>query len=79
MISFYKQAVYTGGALLFHALRLRVGEDAFFNILRSYADRYQYGNASTDDFITLAEEISGEELREFFDAWLYSADLPDIE
>jgi aminopeptidase N len=75
----YNNTVYTGGALIFHALRLRVGEDAFFNILRSYADRYQYGNAGTDDFITLAEEVSGEELQEFFDAWLYSEDLPDIE
>lgn len=75
----YKQAVYTGGALLIHALRLRVGEDAFFNILRTYANRYQYDNADTDDFITLAEEVSGEELQEFFDVWLYSVDLPDSE
>lgn len=75
----YQQTVYTGGALLIHALRLRVGEDAFFNILRAYASRYQYDNAGTDDFIALAEEVSGEKLGGFFDAWLYSPDLPDVE
>jgi aminopeptidase N len=75
----YNQAVYQGGALLIHALRLRVGEEAFFDILRTYTDRYKYGNASTDDFIALAEEVSGEELQEFFDAWLYSDEWPDIE
>jgi aminopeptidase N len=71
-------SVYVGGALTLHALRARVGDDAFFNILRTYADRFKYGNASTADFIAVAEEISGQDLAAFFDGWLYSDEVPEI-
>jgi aminopeptidase N len=70
--------VYQRGALALHALRLKVGDGAFFDILRTYYDRFKYANARTEDFIGVAEEISGQELSDFFDAWLYQEDLPDI-
>ena len=34
------------------------------------------GNGSTEDFHALAEEVSGEDLDGFFDAWLVSGDKP---
>jgi aminopeptidase N len=71
-------AVYIGGALVFHALRLQVGDPAFFEILRTYHERFQYGNASTQDFMALAEEVSGQELDAFFQAWLYTDQLPSL-
>lgn len=71
-------SVYWRGALVLHALREQVGDDAFFSILRTYYDRYKYGNAAIPDFIAVAEEISGADLRDFFDAWLYGEALPDI-
>lgn len=37
--SLYGADVYIGGAILFHALRLQVGEVAFFEALRTYAER----------------------------------------
>jgi aminopeptidase N len=61
-----------------HALRLRVGDEIFFDILRTYHDRYRYGTASTADLISVAEEVSGQELDEFFEAWLYDPVVPDI-
>jgi aminopeptidase N len=39
---------------------------------------YKNGNAATDDFIAVAEKVSGEELSEFFDMWLYSEKIPPI-
>jgi aminopeptidase N len=65
----FTSKVYDRGALTFHSLRLRVGDEVFFQILRTYTERFRYGNASTADFITVAEEVSGQELGEFFDAW----------
>ena len=47
----YTNTVYDRGALTFHALRLRVGDEVFFQILRTYTERFRYGNASTADFI----------------------------
>ncbi len=69
--------VYYRGALTLHALRERIGDAAFFTLLRTYADTYRNGNARTEDFIALAEEIGGQDLDAFFDAWLYQRPLPD--
>jgi len=75
----YNDSVYQGGARLFHALRTRLGDEVFFNILQTYAERFQYANASTDDFIDVAEEVSGEDLGEFFDLWLYNFDWQNVD
>jgi aminopeptidase N len=74
----YTDTIYNRGALTFHALRLRVGDEAFFQILRTYTERYRYRNASTADFITIAEEVSKQDLTGFFDAWLYALKIPEI-
>lgn len=75
---FDNNLIYIRGALTLHALRLKVGDDAFFKIMRTYADRYRYKNADTADFIAVANEVSGQSLQDFFDAWLYKTTLPDI-
>jgi aminopeptidase N len=74
----YTNTIFDRGAMTFHALRLRVGDEAFFQILRTYTERFRYGNASTADFIAVAEEVSSQDLGEFFDAWLYDAQIPPI-
>lgn len=74
----YTNDSYTGGALVLNALRLKIGDENFFNLLRAYTEKYQYGNAGTDEFIALAEEISRQELKEFFDQWIYGKRIPDL-
>jgi aminopeptidase N len=74
----YTNTIYDRSAMTFHALRLRVGDEAFFQILRTYTERYRYSNACTADFIAIAEVVSGQELDEFFNGWLYAPKIPDI-
>jgi len=74
----YSWEQYGGGALTIHALRLKVGDEVFFKIIRTYLERYRYGNASVQDFIDLSEEISGLELSAFFDDWLNGTKVPDF-
>jgi aminopeptidase N len=74
----FNGGVYGRGGLTLHALRLRIGDDAFFRTLRTYTERYRYGNASTADFIAVAEEVSQQELSAFFEGWLYEQALPEI-
>ena len=74
----FNGGVYLRGGLTLHALRLEVGDDAFFEIIRTYYDRYKFGNTVTEDFIAVAEEISGKDLDDFFTAWLYDEELPDL-
>ena len=74
----FNPGVYDWGALGLHALRLEVGDTDFFDILQTYYDRFQGGNVTTNDFIGVAEEISGEELNSFFERWIYSDSLAPI-
>jgi aminopeptidase N len=74
----FDASVYDRGAWTLHALRLEVGDEVFFDILRTYYDRYKYGNASTADFIAVAEEIAGTDLDPLFDAWLYARQAPPM-
>ena len=74
----FDASVYRRGGLTLHALRIEVGDDAFFTILRAWLDRFGGGTASTADFVALAEEIHGADLSDFFDAWLFEGPLPAL-
>ena len=74
----FAPAVYFRGALTLHALRAEVGDEVFFDILKTYYAQYAHSTASTDDFIAVAESVSGAELNELFDSWLYSDEMPDL-
>ncbi len=72
----FNGSVYQRGALVLVALRDEIGDDAFFATLRTYAERYADGNATTDNFIAVAEETSGHDLTDLFATWLYGQELP---
>lgn len=74
----YGEESYTGGALVLQALREEVGDETFFKILQMYAEKFRYGVAGTDDFIAVAEEASGKDLKSFFDQWLFSKEMPNF-
>jgi len=69
---------YFRGAATLHALRLEVGDRSFFRILRRYATDFRHASATTDDFIAMAEAVTGQDLTELFDAWLYHEAVPVI-
>ncbi|HKE13364.1 MAG TPA: M1 family metallopeptidase [Kofleriaceae bacterium] len=69
--------VYGRGAMTLHVLRRTVGDEAFFRILQSWASSAH--TATTAEFIDLAERISGQELDELFDAWLFTPFKPVLE
>jgi aminopeptidase N len=73
----FSGSVYIRGAMTLHALRVTVGDDDFFAILKAWASEKAYTNATTKEFIALAERISGEQLDDLFDAWLYGTKRPD--
>jgi aminopeptidase N len=68
--------VYSRGAMTLQALRTAVGDDAFFGILRRWYAQNRYGNVTTADFIALSERVSGQQLDDLFDAWLYQEGRP---
>ncbi len=74
----FHSAVYDRGAMAVHALRQAVGDEAFFEILRTWVSEEAYGNATIEDFIALAERISGQQLDELFEAWLFTPGRPSL-
>lgn len=71
-------AVYWRGGMTLHALRLAVGDDVLKQIFREYFARYSDGNAATADFIAVTEEVSGRDLAQLFDDWIFSTGLPEL-
>ena len=45
-------------------------------IIRGWAAAKSGGNATTDEFIALAEQVSGRQLDELFETWLFTASKP---
>ena len=61
---------YFKGALLVHALREEIGDEAFFAGLRAYFQRYGGADASDAEFQAVMEEAAGQSLDTFFAEWL---------
>lgn len=62
--------VYERGAMTLQALRTRVGEKTFWRILRGWARTRAGRTATTAQFESYAEKVSGKSLDSFFTAWL---------
>ncbi|MEZ5259170.1 MAG: M1 family metallopeptidase [Ilumatobacteraceae bacterium] len=75
--SLFGPEVYDGGAAFLHALRLEVGDDVFFPILRAWIADGSGSSRSTADFERVAERLAGRSLRSLVATWLESPDPPD--
>ena len=62
---------YQKGSWILHMLRGLLGTKIFWKGIRAYYLKYKDLNASTKDFKTIMEEVSGKDLTKFFDQWLY--------
>jgi aminopeptidase N len=72
----FDSAVYDRGASTLHALRLRVGDETFLRIVRRWIRTQAGGHVTTPELIALAEHVSGQQLDEFFDEWLFTPTRP---
>lgn len=70
----YSTIVYGKGAVFFYELRSRLGDGLFLEILRSYLQDRKYQIAKPDDFLRVAEAVSGQELDDFYAKWILQAD-----
>ncbi|MEU2270108.1 M1 family metallopeptidase [Streptomyces olindensis] len=74
----FRPNVYDGAALVLYALRQEIGRPAFERLQRAWVARHQDDNATTEDFVRLAAEISGRDLDGFFQGWLYGERTPPM-
>jgi aminopeptidase N len=62
---------YQKGSWILHMLRGMIGTEVFWKGIKSYYKKYKDVNATTDDFRREMEEVSGLDLKPFFQQWLY--------
>jgi aminopeptidase N len=87
--SVYGLDVYYKGARVLHSLRYLLGDTQFFNLLRKMCypspesetikSGAQCRSISSEDFIQLAENLSGKDLRWFFNVYLHESALPKLQ
>jgi aminopeptidase N len=72
----FNGTVYYRGGMTLEALREKIGDLAFFQLIKDWATENRYGNVSTPQFIALAEKWSGMNLTQFFDVWIFQDAKP---
>ena len=72
----FSGSVYDRGAMTLQALRVKIGDPAFFTLMRRWYAEHKYGNVSTPEFVALAQQVSSQDLGAFFTAWLYTPGKP---
>jgi len=75
---YFEPIAYHKGAWVLHMLRRWLGDEVFFAVLLQYLNEegLRFGNAQSDDFQRICEEVSGQDLAWFFDQWLYRTTYP---
>ncbi len=75
----FDDRVYKRGALTLHSLRKTLGDDAFFEVLRTWTASYRHGSATTGDFISLASSRHPDaDIEGLLARWLYTEALPAL-
>ena len=70
---------YQKGGWVLHMLRCELGDSVFWRSIRKYYATYAGSVADTRDLQKVFEEVSGKNLNQFFDQWLYTTGQPDLD
>ena len=69
---------YGKAAMVFHQMRLLLGDDKFWNALRNVYRDYVFRYASWKDFEKIFREFYGQDLRWFFKQWVERTGAPKL-
>jgi aminopeptidase N len=75
-LGLFSTAVYDRGAATLYALRQKVGDADFFAATHLWLERNEDATGSTDDFQAIFEEVSGQDLDDFFQVWVRQTGKP---
>lgn len=78
-IDLFDTHLYQKGGLVLNLIRSILGEEDFWRSVRVYVERHRGGSVETLDLIRAIEEVTGRNLRRFFDQWVFGAGFPEFE
>ena len=70
---------YQKGGWILNMLRHKLGNEIFWKGIRTYYAKFRNSNAMTIDFQKVMEEVSGKNLSEFFQQWIFTKGYPEIK
>jgi aminopeptidase N len=70
---------YQKGSWVLHMLRNEMGDQKFQEGIRLYYNKFQFSNASTDQFREIMEMVYGKSLQPFFNQWLFNSQHPVLK
>ncbi len=74
----YQYIMFDKGAFVFRLLRDTLGEQKFYQLTRTFLEKYRGKNASIYDFEQLTNQIAGKNMRYFFARWVDSTGVPEF-
>ncbi len=64
--------------MMFHMLRLKLGDEVFVQGLRGFYVQHRFSVASYSDIASVFSKVSGKDLTSFFSEWVQRTGAPDI-
>ena len=71
--------LYNKGAFTLNMLKNWMGEETFTRCLVEFFETYRFQRAGVQEFREIAQKHSKEDLKPFFDQWLFGWDVPEIQ
>ncbi|MGH9425927.1 MAG: M1 family aminopeptidase [Terriglobia bacterium] len=75
----YNSVLKSKGAYVLHMLRWVLGDENLFKAVKEYVYNFGYKEASIQDFKTICEKISAQDLTYFFSEWIDQNGVPDLK
>jgi aminopeptidase N len=70
---------YNKGGVVLHMLREQVGNNNFWKAVNAYLIKHRLGNVESTDLQKAMEAVSGQDLKWFFDQWVYGVGAPKLD
>ncbi|WP_318308131.1 M1 family metallopeptidase [Flagellimonas crocea] len=74
--SLYGGIIYNKAPIMMRQLEAAMGENAFRDGIREYIANYAYGNATWNDLITILDERTPQNLKEWSEVWVNQSSRP---
>jgi len=78
-IDLFDTHLYQKGGLVVNLIRHLLGEEPFWKTLQHYVTKHQKSSVETLDLIRAIEDVTGRNLRRFFDEWIFNSGYPEFE
>ncbi|MBX3394640.1 MAG: HEAT repeat domain-containing protein [Phycisphaerae bacterium] len=75
----FDSRAYPKGAWVVHMIRRRLGDGLFWQVIKTYVERFSHRSVDTEDLRKTIEEVTGRSFERFFLDWTGRAGSPEVK